>query len=488
MQLKYKYQWYQQIYENIPKIIAEATKQAAELGMDKLRDEIGLYSGSSACPGSLPYYVLDAIVEANKRRIFPLRKIEDGLREVIKDVYGDDYDAAVANTAETGLRACLEILVAPPTMRKGDAYRGRFITPYGEDYEYFGAYGRPFPPKYKNINIDRSVSAGELGVEGKSLNNLDSVYVRYVGARYEVHGIRQNPVSLLTRVDAAKTAERIRMVAERHVESLTGFGIIGYDTPGWGNGQKDSEGVPKLMKLVGQITEDFDVPFLVDCASCLPIIGVSLKDVNADIMIWSMDKPGRAPTSGLIVGKEEAMVPVRKGLGYGGQRYGEVSSHGKALFSLADPGRDTIVGLTAFLKILRDDPGKVKRPIDKLHEIIVEEFNTLQPSRFRDKLLITKSYSMGGTEINYAHTWDDGGFGIPIFNLEDLYANTNPITLAQEAMGITPSTIYSGNMFITPGLGTLDKNAELNEEYAQIGIRALVRSVEIVCKYAGLSD
>ena len=84
------------------------------------------------------------------------------------------------------------------------------------------------------------------------------------------------------------------------------------------------------MKRVGQITEDFDVPFLVDCASCLPIIGVSLKDVNADIMIWSMDKPGRAPTSGLIVGKEEAMVPVRKGLGYGGQRYGEVSSHGKA--------------------------------------------------------------------------------------------------------------------------------------------------------------
>ena len=81
MQPKYKYQLYQQIYEDIPRIVAEAEKEAAKLGLDKLRDEIGLYSGSSACPGSLPYYVLDAIVEANQRRVFPLRKIEDELRE-----------------------------------------------------------------------------------------------------------------------------------------------------------------------------------------------------------------------------------------------------------------------------------------------------------------------------------------------------------------------------------------------------------------------
>ena len=43
-------------------------------------------------------------------------------------------------------------------------------------------------------------------------------------------------------------------------------------------------------------------------------------------------------------------------------------------------------------------------------------------------------------------------------------------------------------MFLAPGLGTLDKNAELNEEYARLGVKSLVRSVEIVCKYAGLGD
>ncbi|MFQ6671706.1 MAG: hypothetical protein ACE5KY_00250, partial [Candidatus Tectimicrobiota bacterium] len=206
------------------------------------------------------------------------------------------------------------------------------------------------------------------------------------------------------------------------------------------------------------------------------------------VMVWSMDKPGRAPISGLIVGKEEIMVPVRKGLGLGGQRYGEVSSHAKALFSLCDPGRDAVIGLTAFLKMLRDDPDKIKRPIDKFHTIIVEEFQSFKPARFRNKLIITKSYMMGGTELNYEQTWDDEEFGIPIFTLEDLFANTNPIVSAQEEMGVFPSTIYSGNMFLGPGLGTLDENAELNEEYARLGIKALVKSVEIVCKYAGLGD
>jgi hypothetical protein len=37
-------------------------------------------------------------------------------------------------------------------------------------------------------------------------------------------------------------------------------------------------------------------------------------------------------------------------------------------------------------------------------------------------------------------------------------------------------------------LGTLNEDAELNEEYARLGIKALIESIEIVCKYAGLED
>ena len=55
-------------------------------------------------------------------------------------------------------------------------------------------------------------------------------------------------------------------------------------------------------------------------------------------------------------------------------------------------------------------------------------------------------------------------------------------------MAVYPATIYSGNMFLGPGLGTLDENAELNEEYARLGIKTLVKSVEIVRKYAIFGD
>ena len=90
MKTKFKYQWYQEIFSNTPKILEEARKTGKELGLDKLRDKIGLYPGSSSCPGALPNYVVDAIIKANKIPILPMRKVEDELREVIKDVYGDD--------------------------------------------------------------------------------------------------------------------------------------------------------------------------------------------------------------------------------------------------------------------------------------------------------------------------------------------------------------------------------------------------------------
>jgi len=488
MKVKYRYQWYQKLFDNIPKILEEAKKAAKELGLDKLENKIGLYPGSSSCPGSLPNYVLDAVIKSNQIPVLPMRKVEDDLREVVKDIYGDDYDSAATNTCEAALRVCFETLFAPPTLRKGDAYRARYIVPYGEDFEFMAGYGRPFPPKYKNLLIDRSGSAGELGVEGKSLPNLDSVFVRLAGTKYEVHGMKFNPVPLMTETDAEKSIERIATVAERHAASLVGFESIGYDTPGYGYGEKDEDGTPKLKRMIGELAAKYDLPYLVDSASCLPVIGISPQDIGADVMVWSMDKVARSPICGLIVGKEEALVPVRKGLGLGGQRYGETSSHSKGVFSLCDPGRDSVVGLTAVLKTLRDDPDKIRRPIDRFHDIIVEECESLQPSRFRDKIIITKSYMMGGTELNYEKTWDDGEFGIPIFSGEDLFIRAHPMHAAQEAMGISPATIYSGNMFLGPGLGTLDENAELNEEHAILAAKALVKSVEIVCKYADLSD
>ena len=182
------------------------------------------------------------------------------------------------------------------------------------------------------------------------------------------------------------------------------------------------------------------------------------------------------------------MSYVRKALGLGGERQGGVSSHGKAVFSAADPGRDSLVGLRTYLEVLKSDPERITRPIDQYHEVMVEAFAEMKPSRFRDRIIIRKSYHMGGLEVNYQKTWDDGERGIPIFTLEDLYSNTNPILLATEAMGVEPATIYNCNMLLSPGLGTLHTDGELNIEYATLAAKALVKSIEIVCEHAGLGD
>jgi hypothetical protein len=243
-----------------------------------------------------------------------------------------------------------------------------------------------------------------------------------------------------------------------------------------------------MLKKLAEVAHDYDVPYIVDTGGSIPIVGMDPRDIDCDIITYSMDKPGRAPASGLLIGKEEIINPIRKGMGLGGQRYGELSSHGKAVYTFCDPGRDTVVGLTAYLKVLRDQPHLVTNPIDRFHEIFVEEFKQMKPARFRDKLIFAKTYQLGGTELNYERTWEDGEFGIPIFNLEDLWANTNPIVTAQEHMGVEPATIYSGKMFLGPGMGTLDAEGNLIEEYATLGAKTLVKAVEIVCKYAGLGD
>jgi hypothetical protein len=48
---------------------------------------------------------------------------------------------------------------------QGSTYRAQFISPYDGYDEFMAGYGRPLPPKYKNLWVDRDVSAGKTGVE-----------------------------------------------------------------------------------------------------------------------------------------------------------------------------------------------------------------------------------------------------------------------------------------------------------------------------------
>lgn len=480
------HEWYQRIFDLTPEITKEASAFADAQGLAAFSGKTGTYQGSSGCPARLPNYVLDPIIDANRIDVLPAVKIADKMRDLVKDVYGDDYDVCVTNTAEASLRVAFEALVAPPTLRKGDQYRTRSIQIYGEDAEWGGGYGRAFPPKYRHFAMDRTVAGGELGIDGKSLNNLDTLFVRAPGVRYEIHGVRQNTVALMKDIDVSGTMDRLTVAANRHCSMLSAVHAVGYDTPGWGFGEKDADGVPILMKQMGQLARDFDVPYILDCATCLPIVGLDPRDMDADLMIYSMDKAGRSPIGGLMIGKSEPMNVIRKAMGWIGPRSGGTSSYSKGVFSMHDPGRDSLVGMYAFLRAMVDTPEKVTAPVDGMYDILLEELDAFPAPEVVARFRVTKSYHMGGLELNYAGTWDGGARGIPLFNLEDLYCGANTIDSALIAMGQAGATIYGGNVLIGPGLGLIDENGDLRPDATRATFKGLVKAIEITARHAGV--
>ncbi|MEW6654012.1 MAG: hypothetical protein AB1394_11175, partial [Bacteroidota bacterium] len=404
-----------------------------------------------------------------------------------KEVYGDDYDAAPVNTCEAGLWVCFDTLMTPPNQGRGDNYRTRYIAPMERHIHHQASYGRPFPPKYKDVLGDRGCTAGELGFYGKRQNNLDTVLVPLEGAAYQVHGINYHPTPLLKNVKAKESVSKFEEVTKRHETLLAGFTSLGYDTTGYGYGEKDKNGTPLLQKGLAELARKYDVPYVIDNAWGIPFIGNSIKNIGADVMIYSMDKATGSATSGLIIGKEDVLVPIRRALGYHGNRYGTTASYGKAALVTQDPGKEGLTGQLAALRVLRDTPKLLTKPIDDLYAIILDEFSRID-ERIRKDFLFEKSYNCGTVEINYENSWKDGKLGIPIFTIEDMYSGSNLFQDGMSQMGIIPTIAYDANIFISPGLGTTDSNGQIIEERARMVIRGLVMLIEIVCEHSGIYE
>ena len=484
---KYKFHMYKKLQMEKAEIFAEAKKASEELNIPaELKGAFGLTGAISGCPSPLREDIEKAMA-TESAKVVPLNVYVDQIRELVKDVYGDEYDACPVNCCEAGLWVTYDSLFTPPMQGRGDKYRSRYIMPLERHLHHHGGYGRPFPPKYKDILADRGSTAGELGFYGKRQENLDVVYVPLAGAEYPVHGINYHPVPLLKNVKAKESIAILRETAKQFQDSLVGLSSLGYDTPGYGYGEKDKDGAPKLSKGIAEIAKNYNVPYVIDNAWGIPFIGSSIKDIGADIMIFSMDKASGSPTGGLIIGKEDVMVPIRRALGVHGTRFGTTTSYGKAAYVCMDPGKEGLSGMVAALKVLRDTPEKMKKPINDLFEIVTKEFAQIDP-RIKPYFQIAKSYNSGAVEVNYEDSWKDGKMGIPIFSIEDMYSASNLLQDGCGAMGIIPTIAYDANIFISPGLGTTDKNGNLIHERAQMVTKGLVKLIEIVCKHAGILD
>lgn len=481
----YKFEMYKKLQNEIPQIYEEARRAADEIGIPKeIRGSFGLTGAISGCPAPMREDIEHAVAEGGKR-VIPLKNLVDEIRAVVKDVYGDGYDAAPVSTCEAGLWTSFDTLVTPPMQGRGDNYRARYIALYEKHLHHQGGYGRPFPGKYKDILADRGSTPGELGFYGKRQNNTDVIYVKLEGGNYDPHGIKYFPTLQLTDVDVDKSISKIRKVAERHATMLTGLTSLGYDTPGYGYGDKTPDGTPRLQVELSRVAQDYDIPYIVDNAWGLPFLGTDIRKNGASVMIYSMDKATGSPTSGLIIGKEEEMIHIRRALGYHSDRWGTTASYGKAAYVAFDPGKEALLGQIAALKALRDRPDMYRKPLEETYQIIKEEFERIHPD-IKKGLKINKSYNSMAVEINYEDTWKHGGIGLPIFPIEDMYASTNIFQSGLAPMGIIATIAYDGNIFIEPGLGTTDGHGNLIHERMQWAVRGLVRLMEIVATHAGM--
>lgn len=475
---------YKQLQSSIPEIIQQAKELGDKIGLPKdLRGKFALTGAHSSYPGPISKKAMEAIIRIQSTQV-KLEELVDELRELVKDLYGDGYDAAPICSGEAALFVAFDVLATSPMLGRGDEYRSRYIAPYERHASHQAGFGRPFPPQYKSLASDRYVTAGELGVEGKRLNNLDTIIVPLVGGRYHVHGIKYSPSPLLSQVNAEDSAEMIADVAERHSSSLTAFASLGYDLPGYGYGDKTSNAAPKLQVLIGDLAKKYGLPYITDNAWGMPVIGTDLRKTGASLMLYSVDKAMHGPTSGLIIGKEEIMVPIRRALGMHSHRWGTVSAYAKAQYSAFDPGRESIAAQIEIMKMLKNDPENFIKPVDRTYEIVQEEFADFRPDKFQKDLIITKTYNSLGVEINYDRTWNHGELGIPIFTEEDAFAKTSLIQTCLDAAGVLPTIAYDGNILISPGGGTLGDDGQLLEDRMRYGVRALVNVLELICKYA----
>lgn len=481
---KYKFQMYKKLQASIPNIYADAKKAADGIFPADRKNTFGLTGAISGCPAPLRRDILEAS-EKGATKVIPLTGLVEELREIVKDVYGDAYDVAPVATCEAGIWVAVDSLFTPPMMGRGDNYRARYIAPYEKHMHHQGGYGRPYPPRYKDYLADRGSGAGELGFYGKRQNNLDTLIVPLEGANYDVHGIKSHPVPLLTHVDPEGSIKNLEKTAARHADSLTGIVSIGYDTPGYGYSVKDADGTPKLQKYIGALARDYNIPYVVDNAWGLPFVGFDPVKTGADAVIYSMDKATGAATSGLIIGKEDVMVPIRRAMGMHGDRWGTTASYGKAAYVAFDPGKEALLTQIQALKVLRDRPEVLTKPVDDMELIVKEEFAKL-PKELQDGIIISKSYNSTAVEVNYENTWKNGKMGIPIFSIEDMYSGTNLFQAGMSQMGVIPTVAYDGNIYISTGLGTTDENGALLEKETRWALQCLVKLIEIVCEYAGV--
>ncbi|MFV2045002.1 MAG: hypothetical protein ACC700_17415 [Anaerolineales bacterium] len=474
----FRFQRYQHLAAHRDAIFKQFREIADRLDTEGYRENrFGMLGGSGA-PPVLSRRVRKAIDEGSAQ-LTPLASLDDRIREIVKSVYGDEWDAAAVSSAEAGLWVTFDALVSVPMAARGLKYQSVYATPFERHTHHQASYGAPFPPYLKDHVADRGVTAGEMGLLGKRLENVSVIFSPLSGARYENHGIKYAPAYLLLETEAEASAAKFRLTAERHLDRLAAIVSMGYDSPGYGYGEI-ADGAPKLQRALGELAAEWDLPYIVDNARGTPFLGLDPRITGAGVVIYSTDKAFGGPTAGLIIGQEKFMVPIRRAMGMAGNRWGTTSSHGKAGYVMADPGKEGLLGLIGALEGIMDDPDELTAPVDTLFEltqsIAAEELGDIV-----EHVVISSSRNALAVEVNYERSWRTE-YPIPIFPIEDFYSGANLIQYGLSGAGIGSPLCYDANIVIGPLSNLCKSDGVLHEGRAAFALRTMFQELSYLTK------
>jgi hypothetical protein len=121
--------------------------------------------------------------------------------------------------------------------------------------------------------------------------------------------------------------------------------------------------------------------------------------------------------------------------------------------------------------------------VDVTHQIVLDEYASFR-GPLGEGIRISKSYNLGGVEINYESTWTPDRLGIPIFSNEDRVAGAHVLGQCMARMGVLLSQAEDANVIVTPGLGTVDRSGRVIEERMRLVIRALFSAMVLLREWA----
>lgn len=454
-----KFRMYMDLMTEAPSILDEVKKAAQDTGLGPLPPAATV---PPAPPGAGP-----AAGEPQ-----PFDKTLNRVREVVKDVYGDDYDCLPFSSPSAARRAALQAAFSPSRVRAAGP-RPRVLIPR-QKRSLLPTGFELFPPMYKYIaDLPEARQPGSPPLPPEAA--AEGVILPLAGARYPLHGVSSTSISMLTATNYDASLEAIAAAAEVHAPFLCGIYALGPATPGCGFGQRDDRDIHVLSNGLRELGAEFDVPCVLYDPYGLPFAERSPDGPGAALEVYGHPAMGGL---GLLIGTEDLVTPLVKDAL---QAAGSGSADDWRKWA-PPPNASSLAALLDLLSDLREDSERFAHVVDRLYEIVTAELSGLD-SGFKQDIRIRKEYGGLSVEVNYEDTWRDGR-GFPIFTPEDSKSGANLLEASIAAMGISCATVLEATITVhlaAPGPGRF----ELDSERIALEMRGLARLMEILAKRSG---